>query len=112
MGGTSDQFQGGCFVWRDPLVATGQPKGIAWCHCESCGKHTDAPVSVFVAFERAAFTVIKVYRLAARLGPQAPEPLPQAPPATQHNRPKAGRHYDLLDPLISSHLIDKGRDRF
>ena len=41
------------------FVATGQPKVVAWCHCESCRKHSGAPVSVFVAFERTAYTVTK-----------------------------------------------------
>jgi hypothetical protein len=30
---------------------------MVWCHCESCRKHSGAPVSVFVAFERTAYTV-------------------------------------------------------
>src|SRR6267142_1693902 len=30
---------------------------VAWCHCQSCRKHSGAPVSVFAAFERAAYTV-------------------------------------------------------
>jgi len=32
---------------------------VAWCHCESCRKHSRAPVSVFVAIERTAYTVTK-----------------------------------------------------
>src|SRR6516225_6653489 len=28
-----------------------------WCHCESCRKHSGAPVSVFVAFKRDAYVV-------------------------------------------------------
>jgi len=41
------------------FVATGQPKSVAWCHCESCRKHSGAPVSVFVAYERSAYTITK-----------------------------------------------------
>ena len=32
---------------------------VAWCHCQSCRKHSGAPVSVFVAFRRDAFAVTK-----------------------------------------------------
>jgi hypothetical protein len=59
MSGTTDQFEGGCLCGAIRFVATGQPKGVAWCHCESCRKHSGAPVSVFVAFERTAYTVTK-----------------------------------------------------
>src|ERR1700746_1065002 len=55
----SDRFEGGCLCGAVRFVATGQPKGVAWCHCESCRKHSGAPVSVFVAYERAAYTVTK-----------------------------------------------------
>jgi hypothetical protein len=41
------------------FVATGQPKWVAWCHCQSCRRHSGAPVSVFAAFERAAYVVSK-----------------------------------------------------
>ena len=53
----SDQFEGGCLCSAVRFVATGQPKSVAWCHCQSCRKHSGAPVSVFVAFERRAYTV-------------------------------------------------------
>ena len=39
------------------FVATGQPESVVWCHCESCRKHSGAPVSVFVAFKRNAYVV-------------------------------------------------------
>src|ERR1700704_1896677 len=42
---------------RVRFVATGQPESVAWCHCESCRKHSGAPVSVFVAFRRDAYVV-------------------------------------------------------
>ena len=59
MSGTTDQFEGGCLCGAVRFVATGQPKGIYWCHCQSCRKHSGAPVSVFVAFERTVYTVTK-----------------------------------------------------
>src|ERR1700720_4500705 len=55
----SDQFEGGCLCGAVRFVATGQPKGVAWCHCQSCRKHSGTPVSVFVAFDRTAYTVTK-----------------------------------------------------
>jgi hypothetical protein len=59
MSGTTEQFEGGCLCRAVRFVATGQPKGVYWCHCQSCRKHSGAPVSVFVAFERSAYTVSK-----------------------------------------------------
>ena len=59
MSGGSDQFEGGCLCGAVRFVATGQPKGIYWCHCQSCRKHSGAPASVFVAFDHAAYTVTK-----------------------------------------------------
>jgi hypothetical protein len=55
----SDQFEGGCLCGAVRFVATGQPESVAWCHCQSCRKHSGAPVSVFVAFKRAAYVVTK-----------------------------------------------------
>ena len=55
----SDQFEGGCLCGAVRFVANGQPKSVAWCHCQSCRKQSGAPVSVFVAFERSAYSVIK-----------------------------------------------------
>src|SRR6267142_4295768 len=54
MSGTTEQFEGGCLCGAIRFLATGQPKGVAWCHCQSCRKHSGAPVSVFVAFDRTA----------------------------------------------------------
>ena len=53
----SNQFEGGCLCGAVRFVATGEPIGVAWCHCQSCRKHSGAPVSVFVAFRRDAYTV-------------------------------------------------------
>jgi hypothetical protein len=57
MSGTTDQFEGGCLCGAVRFIATGQPKGVYWCHCQSCRRHSGAPASVFVAFESAAYTV-------------------------------------------------------
>jgi hypothetical protein len=59
MSGRTEQFKGGCLCDAVRFITTGQPKGIYWCHCQSCRKHTGAPASVCVAFERIANTVIK-----------------------------------------------------
>jgi hypothetical protein len=55
----SDQFEGGCLYGAVRFVATGQPESVAWCHCQSCRRHSGAPVSFFVAFKRTACVVIK-----------------------------------------------------
>ena len=55
----SDQFEGGSLCGAVRFVATGQPESVAWCHCQSCRKHSGAPVSVFAAFKRAAYVVTK-----------------------------------------------------
>ena len=56
---SSEQFAGGCLCGAVRFVSTGRPKWVAWCHCQSCRRHSGAPVSVFAAFERAAYTVVK-----------------------------------------------------
>jgi len=56
---TNDQFEGGCLCGAIRFIATGRPKGVYWCHCESCRKHSGAPVSVFVALEHSAYKITK-----------------------------------------------------
>jgi hypothetical protein len=53
------QFEGGCLCGAVRFTATGEPTGVYWCHCQSCRRHTGAPVSVFVAFKPQAYTVTK-----------------------------------------------------
>jgi hypothetical protein len=53
----SDQIEGRCLCGAVRFVAKGTPTAVAWCHCQSCRKHSGAPVSVFVAFRRDAWTV-------------------------------------------------------
>jgi hypothetical protein len=55
----NDQLEGGCLCGGVRFVANGQLESVAWCHCQSCRKHSGAPVSVFAAFKRAAYVVTK-----------------------------------------------------
>jgi hypothetical protein len=59
MSGMVEQFEGGCLCGAVRFLASGAPKGTYWCHCESCRKHTGAPVSVFAAFDCNAYEVTK-----------------------------------------------------
>ena len=51
------QIEGRCLCGAVRFVATGEPTAVAWCHCQSCRKHSGAPVSVFVAFPRHTWVV-------------------------------------------------------
>ena len=59
MSGTTQRLEGGCLCGAIRFIAKGEPKGVYWCHCQSCRRHTGAPVSVFVAFKRDAYTVTR-----------------------------------------------------
>ena len=53
----NELYEGGCLCGAVRFRATGKPKWILWCHCQSCRKHSGAPASVFVAFTRDAITM-------------------------------------------------------
>jgi hypothetical protein len=53
----SKKTEGRCLCGAVRFVATGEPLSVAWCHRQSCRRHSGAPVSVFVAFRRDAYTV-------------------------------------------------------
>ncbi|MFZ5718124.1 MAG: GFA family protein [Pseudomonadota bacterium] len=48
-----DHWDGGCLCGAVRFRASGPPRWIGWCHCQSCRKHSGAPVSVFVAYGQA-----------------------------------------------------------
>ena len=55
----TDKFDGGCLCGAVQFRASGKPKWILWCHCESCRKHSGAPASVFVSYEHTAIEATK-----------------------------------------------------
>jgi hypothetical protein len=55
----NEQIHGGCLCGVVRFVALGEPTNVAWCHCQSCRRHSGAPVSVFVAYRHDAYKVIK-----------------------------------------------------
>ena len=59
MSNTTERLEGGCLCGAVRFVATGQPKAVYWCHCQSCRRHTGAPVAVLARYDLKAYTVIK-----------------------------------------------------
>jgi hypothetical protein len=57
----SETYLGRCLCGAVRFEARGRPKGVFWCHCNSCRRHSGAPVSVFVGFENNAVTVTDHY---------------------------------------------------
>jgi len=55
----SDRVEGGCLCGAVRFIATREPINVSWCHCQSCRRHSGAPVSVFVAFRHDAYAVTK-----------------------------------------------------
>ena len=53
----SEQINGRCLCGAVRFVASGKPISVAWCHCDSCRRHSGAPVSVFVAFRHENYQV-------------------------------------------------------
>lgn len=54
---TEQSHQGRCLCGAVRFEATGAPKWVSWCHCESCRRHSGAPASVFVSFANDAVRV-------------------------------------------------------
>jgi hypothetical protein len=50
---------GGCMCGAFRFRASGPPKWIVWCHCQSCRKHSGAPASTYVCFDESAIEVTK-----------------------------------------------------
>jgi hypothetical protein len=61
---------GGCLCGAVRFEAQGAPKWTAYCHCDSCRKHTGAPVAAFAGFEReqVAFTGAELARYVSSPG--------------------------------------------
>jgi hypothetical protein len=59
MSDSGEKYEGGCLCGAVRFIAAGPPKGVYWCHCQSCRRHSGAPVSAFVAFEHSAYRVTK-----------------------------------------------------
>jgi hypothetical protein len=48
---------GRCLCGAVRFEAQGPAKWTGWCHCESCRRHTGAPVSAFAGFEREMVSI-------------------------------------------------------
>ena len=44
--------EGGCLCGAIRFTAEGAPKWTSYCHCQSCRRHTGAPVSAYAGFEK------------------------------------------------------------
>src|SRR4029079_664165 len=44
--------EGRCLCGAVNFSADGEPKWTSYCHCQSCRRHTGAPVSAYAGFER------------------------------------------------------------
>ena len=51
MSGPKERFEGGCLCGAVRFIATGEQKGMYWCHCQSYRKHIGAPVAVLVGYQ-------------------------------------------------------------
>ena len=59
MDGTDDVRAGGCMCGAVRYEVRGAPFWVGHCHCESCRKHTGAPLVTFVAFREEQVTFSK-----------------------------------------------------
>jgi hypothetical protein len=66
----SDVHLGRCLCGAVTFQAKGPAKWTGYCHCDSCRRHTGAPVSAFAGFERSAVTFNEgpLARFASSLG--------------------------------------------
>lgn len=53
----TEVFEAHCLCGEVRFRATGTPRWVLWCHCESCRRHSGAPASAFVSFADEAVTV-------------------------------------------------------
>ena len=52
----TEMYEGRCMCGDVRFTATGKPKWVLWCHCDSCRRHSGASASVFVSFAGDAVT--------------------------------------------------------
>jgi hypothetical protein len=55
----SQTWDGGCLCGAVRFRARGAPKWTIWCHCQSCRRHSGAPVSAFAAFDATSVEMIE-----------------------------------------------------
>jgi hypothetical protein len=48
---------GGCLCGAVRFRAEGPPNWTGWCHCQSCRRHTGAPVAAYAGYDREAFAL-------------------------------------------------------
>jgi len=53
---TEPAFRGHCLCGAVRFAAMGAPKWVAYCHCDSCRRHSGAPVTAYAGFASAQVT--------------------------------------------------------
>lgn len=64
-------YAGSCFCGEVQFTATGEPKGMGYCHCESCRRWSAGPVNAFTLWQPDA---VKVTRGEASIGSYSKTP--------------------------------------